>query len=100
MNGYRLSLDAAQDLDDIWEFIAGQYLDNIDPADGFIDRLEENLHSLVDNPFMGRERPDLAANVRSLVVDNYLIIYRPASSGIDVVRIVRGSRDIGRLFQP
>ena len=67
---------------------------------GFIDRLEESLHSLVDNPFMGRECPDLAADVRSLVVDNYLIIYRPASLGIDVVRIVRGSRDIGRLFQP
>ena len=100
MNGYRLSLDAAQDLDDIWEFIAGEYLDNIDTADRFIDRLEESLHRLVDNPFMGRERPDLAADVRSLVVDNYLIIYRPAALGIDVVRIVRGSRDLSRLFQP
>ena len=99
MNGYRLSLDAAQDLDDIWEFIAGEYLDYIDTADGFIDRLEESLHSLVHNPFMGRERPDLAADVRSLVVGNYLIIYRPASLGIDVVRIVRGSRDLSRLFQ-
>lgn len=99
MNGYRLSRDASRDLDGIWEFIAGEYLDNIDTADRFIDRLEKSLHNLVDNPFMGRERPDLAANVRSHAVGDYLIIYRAAALGIDVVRIVHGSRDIGRLFR-
>ena len=36
MNDYRLSRDAARDLDGIWEFIAGEYLDNIDTADRFI----------------------------------------------------------------
>ena len=100
MNDYRLSRDAALDLDGIWEFIAGEYLDNIDTADRFIDRLEESLRNLADNPFMGRERPELAANVRSHAVGDYLIIYRPAALGIDVARIVHGSRDINRLFQP
>lgn len=98
MNDYRLSRDAARDLDGIWEFIAGEHLDNIDTADRFIDRLEESLHNLVANPFMGRERPDLASNVRSLAVGDYLIIYQPAAWGIAVVRIVHGSRDLNRLF--
>jgi len=31
--------------------------------------------------------------------ENYLIFYRPLQDGIDVLRIVRGARDIGRLFE-
>ena len=99
MNSYRLSADAEQDLGDIWAFIAGDNLDNIDTADRIIDRIEDSLYNLADNPLMGPERPDLAANLRQFVVlRRYLILYRPEYSGITVARIIHGSRDLPNLF--
>ncbi len=53
---------------------------------------------LVDNPAMGRERPDLVENLRSFRVEEYIIYYYPVEYGIDVARIVHGARDASRLF--
>jgi len=58
---------------------------------------------------MGELRPDLAPQLRSFVIGNYVILYRPASQtsedvgiskdvGIEVARILHASRDIGSLF--
>ena len=55
-------------------------------------------------PGMGRlrefDRPDLA-DIRSWPVggfEDYLIFYRPVPTGIDVLRVVHGARDIAALF--
>ena len=47
---------------------------------------------------MGRNRPDLAPELRSFPVDNYIIFYRPISEGIQVIRVLHGARDIPPLF--
>jgi plasmid stabilization system protein ParE len=57
MSGYILAPLAAQDLDDLWEFIASN---NLDAADR--------------------------------------IIYHPETSPLEIVRILRGSRDIPSLI--
>ena len=47
---------------------------------------------------MGRERPELAAGLRSLLVWSYVIFYR-VDSEIVIVRFVDGRMDIDREFQ-
>jgi toxin ParE1/3/4 len=47
---------------------------------------------------MGQLRQDLAANLRSFSVGNYVILYRPTRTGIDVARVIHAARDIGALF--
>ena len=47
---------------------------------------------------MGYSRTELANNLRSFPADDYIIFYRPTEAGIEVARIVHGSRDISRLF--
>ena len=98
MSAYTLLPRAERDLQDIWEFIAGDYYANIDTADQFIDRIEDSLYNLAEYPFMGYSRPELANNLRSFPADDYIIFYRPTEAGIEVARIVHGSRDIRRLF--
>ena len=47
---------------------------------------------------MGQARPDLAPEVRSLPVGPHMVFYRPIQSGIEVLMVVHGSRDIPTLF--
>jgi toxin ParE1/3/4 len=50
---------------------------------------------LVQNPHVGRPRPDLGRNLRSFAVANYIIFYVPQTEGIDIVRVMHGRQDIG-----
>ena len=95
MAGYSVSLQARRDLRDIEEFISDY---NPVAADQLLARIDDQFQLLADNPFMGRERAELGDNLRSLRVENYVIIYRPADSGVEVVRVINGARDINRLF--
>jgi len=87
--------EAEADLDEIWLYIAQ---DDPNAADRFMDRIEERCHLLAENPRIGRSRPGLASGLRSFPVGNYLIFYVPIENGIEIVRVVSGSRDIEALF--
>ena len=95
MNRYRLSRQARYDLADIRHYIAR---DKPLAADRQIEAFFKRFQMLAANPEMGESRPDLVDNVRSFSLGNYLIFYRPMPSGIEVVRVVSGYRDLGTLF--
>jgi toxin ParE1/3/4 len=65
----------------------------------FLDKIDERVKLLADNPHAGEARPDLGTNVRGFPVGNYIIFYRPIENGIEVLRVLHGSRDIPRLFR-
>lgn len=79
------------DYGEIWDYIASQ---NLVAADRLIDRLDYTLTTLATSPQMGRKAADLAPNLRSFPVGNYLIFYRPIKDGIELIRVLHGSRDI------
>lgn len=82
---------ARLDLLEIWQFIAD---DNVTAADRFLDRIEHALTMLRDNPLAGRARPELAAELRSFPVGNYVLFYRPLPDGIELIRALNGYKDI------
>lgn len=47
---------------------------------------------------MGRMREILSAGLRSFPVGRYVIFYRPLQDGIDVVRVLHGTRDLEAVF--
>ena len=96
MSQYRLDEQAEQDLDEIWLTIAE---DNPDAADRMIDRLTDSFVLLTGQPLMGRERPELAPNLRSFAVSSYVIFYRPTTDGVGIARVLHGSRDINTFFR-
>ena len=83
---------ARLDLIEVWSYIAS---DSETAADRLLDRIEGALAILSQNPFAGRARPELATDLRSLPVGNYVLFYRPQPSGIELVRVLSGYRDIG-----
>jgi len=49
---------------------------------------------------MGRARDELASGVRSFPFGRYVVFYAPLDDGIDIVRVLHGSRDIDAIFNP
>lgn len=65
----------------------------------FLDELNVRFALLSQFPEMGVMRAELRPNLRSTVVDSYLIFYQPEKTRIKVIRIVHGARDVRRIFR-
>ncbi|MBW4614857.1 MAG: type II toxin-antitoxin system RelE/ParE family toxin [Desmonostoc vinosum HA7617-LM4] len=96
MSRFRISTQARQDIEDIWNYVAKS---NLQAADKLFDTLRASFPKLAKFPQMGRERSELAPSLRSFLVKSYLIFYRPIEEGIEIVRILHGSQDIEKMFQ-
>ncbi len=86
---------AKVDLLEIWNYIAR---DSPTQADRFVERIDRTLGLLSTQPHMGQNRSELAANLRSFSVGNYVIFFRPLNDGIEVERVINAARDLGSIF--
>jgi toxin ParE1/3/4 len=88
---------AKQDLLDIWLWIAR---DSATLADAVLDRVEQRVAKLSQHPEIGMARPEIGEGARGLVIERWLVLYRLVDGGVQIVRIVDGARDFGRLGWP
>lgn len=95
MGRFHLTPAAARDLAEIHEFIAG---DNWTAATELVRRLRDRCRFLANTPEGGRRRDELEPGLRYFPVGNYLIFYRVADDGIQVIRFLHGARDIRSAF--
>ena len=95
MSSFRILPRAGLDIEEIGLYIAQ---DSPDAAMRIANRLYELFQVVAENPMMGQSQDDLALGLRSFPTGNYLIFYRPIENGIEVVRVLNASRDIGSLF--
>lgn len=96
MSRYRLTPEADRDIDDIAEYIAEN---NPVEALQLVRSIRQRCQALAEMPETGRSREELAPGLRSSHLGRYLIFFRPDPEGIEVVRVVHGSRDIPKLFE-
>lgn len=95
MNSCRFSAEANLDIANI-----GDYIFELNPpaALKFLESLNRTCELLAQHPLIGRQRPELAEKLRSFPIGNYLIFYIPEPSGIVVIRIIYGGRDLPAAF--
>jgi toxin ParE1/3/4 len=76
MSSFRYSSAANADSENII-----LYLFDLNPvaAHHFLDRLEVACEMLARQPLIGKQRQDLAENLRSFAIGNYLIFYTQAT---------------------
>jgi toxin ParE1/3/4 len=96
VTAYIRTARAEEDLIEIWTYIAR---DNLTAADRVLDRIDTVCLRLSENPYLGPARPDLAGGLRYFVSGSYLVLYRIIESGVEVVRVVHGARDLPSLFR-
>jgi toxin ParE1/3/4 len=90
-----ISPQAEEDLEEIWSFVAER---DAEAADRLIDEITGRFDHLLDYPEAGRARHDLLVNLRSLPVGRYIIFYQPADDGVEIFRVLHGSRDLQSEF--
>lgn len=98
MSRYVFTPAAARDIEEIWTYIAE---DSEAAADRAVDDIFEAVDALSEHPGMGHRREDLAdETLRAWPVHSYLIVYRPETTPLEVIRVVSGYRDLIELFDP
>jgi toxin ParE1/3/4 len=63
----------------------------------FRQELISSIRSLVFQPELGQERPDLALGLRILWVAPHSVIYRATEERVEIVRVIYQRRDLRRI---
>ena len=87
---------ARADLLDIWIYVAEQ---NPAAARQLLKDVNDAAQSHAGFPQSGRARPECGQDLRSFVVRGYVVFYRPLPDGIQILRVLHGSRDVEAIFQ-
>jgi toxin ParE1/3/4 len=92
-----ISRRAALDLRLIWHHISE---DNERAADSLLAAIEKKIERLGKFPKFGVRRDDIRRNAHMLTHGVYLILYEfsPSRDVVEIVAVVHGMRDLGRLF--
>ncbi len=95
---YVLAPEAARDLVEIWRYIKQQ--SSLEMAAHVESVIRERIVFLARNSGAGHWRRDLTGEaVRFFAVYSYLIVYRPNTEPLEVVAILHGRRDVGRVLR-
>ena len=98
MARYRIATPAMGDLHQIWDYYTTEASEGV--ANQQLDRLYQRFLLLAEQPYIGVARPEFDAEIRSHAVPNtnFIIFYFARRYGIEVARVIHGSRELFRLF--
>lgn len=94
---FRLTKPAVKDIEQIADYIAQQ--SGLAKAEQFLGKLDDKFAKIAQFPKLGRQRNEILPNIRSLGLENYLILYIPIGQNVDILRVVSGYRDLSALFE-
>jgi toxin ParE1/3/4 len=93
---YIISPSAIRDLEAISDYFAEN---GLAAGERFLDKFNQKCRYLAQFPRIGRSYGHLQAGMRGLLVDDYLIFYQLLDDGIEILRVLRGDRDLESLFE-
>lgn len=91
MRKIRLTQSAQRDIESIWEYTFSEW--GAEQAEKYIALIEKGLCQLLDNPDLGKVRPDINQNYRALQVQKHLIFYSQTGNTINVLGIPHARMD-------
>jgi toxin ParE1/3/4 len=92
---------AESDVEEIYEWIArrdGRRQTAKKVARELRQRCEGLGQIVASGSLIGTARPDLGDGYRLFTHQRWVIVFRPADEGIEIMRVLDGSRDYPRLF--
>lgn len=93
---FRLTEPAIKDIEQIANYIAKQA--GLQQSEYFLSKLDRKFAKIAQFPNLGRRRDEILPELRSLPIDNYLILYMPIDNDVEIFRVISGYRDILGLF--
>ncbi len=89
------TLQANEDLIEVWEYI---HLQNPTVADGMVSILHQACLHLACFPYSEPMREEFGKEVRCHPVKSYVLLYKPLSDGILLLRVVHSVRYLPGLL--
>jgi toxin ParE1/3/4 len=93
---YIIAPAAISDLDDITDYFAEH---NIDAGERLLDEFRKKCRYLIQFPSMGRSYSEIRSYLRGLPMQNYIIFYRVINNDIEIMRVIKGDRDLEAIFE-
>ena len=93
---YTLTAEAENDLKEIWVYIAEN---NRSAADKLIEGIFGKFQLLADNKEIGKRQDNFIIEMRMFPFKKYHIYYFPGGEGVEIYRVLHGSRDIEGEFE-
>jgi toxin ParE1/3/4 len=87
----RLTQAAEQHLEDIWFYTLSEWSE--EQAGQYVSMIEQGITQLPDNPYIGKARPEIKKDLRSLKIQKHLIFYRV---GTEYIGILHSRMDTGK----
>src|SRR5690348_12336551 len=87
----RISRKARSDLLGAYDYLADR---NRSAAERLVADFDAKLLQLAEFPLIGRVRPEYAADLRSVLVRNHVVLYLVTSVEVVIVRVIDGRMDI------
>ena len=79
---FRLTEPAIQDIEQIADYIARQ--SGLEQGDRFLNKLDAKFIKIAQFPNLGRQRDEILPALRSLPMDNYLILYMVIRQDVEI----------------
>ncbi len=95
MSIYIISPEASQDLDEIYSYISHY---SFDAATRFVDAFDRKCETVANFPGIGKIYEDLSPQLRGIILDKYIIFYRPVETDVEIIRVVSGYRNLEEIF--
>ena len=99
MPEYRLTERSELELEGIWAYLYLNASEQI--ADEQVSRIKDSFRLLVRNPEMGSSRANYEPGIRrhNVARTPFFVLYRLIDDGIEIVRVIHGSRNLSRVLE-
>jgi toxin ParE1/3/4 len=94
---FRLTAPAIADMKEIADYLATQA--SFNQADQFLRKADQKFSKIAQFPNLGKVRPEILTGLRSIPLDNYLILYTVSDDSVEILRVVSGYRNLAALFE-
>jgi toxin ParE1/3/4 len=91
-----ITIEASRDLSAISDYFLEQ---SVDAGDRFVEGFGKKCQHLEKFPYLGRSYSEFASGLRGLPFMGYIIFYQIVEDGIEILRIINGSRNLKNVFQ-
>jgi toxin ParE1/3/4 len=95
MRRYIITAPASLDVVEIVEYLSDR---TIESGEKFIQDFTEKCRYLTNFPLIGKSYPELQFDLRGIQLKPYIIFYTVTDEVVEIVRVLRGDRDLKTLF--
>jgi len=95
---FAVSPNAADDLEDIWVYLAEKASERI--AERTIEKIVQGFAKLAEDPGIGHLRKDLTPlPLHFFFVEPYLVVYQRDRSPLPIHAVLHGARDVRKILR-